>query len=89
VSFHTRDLSLIHVVCFILLDSLLERGYSLDEIAEGTIQGDKARSERYSSIAAQNWDKVNALSERFGRVLRKALPTVGGLKKHTTAATTA
>jgi hypothetical protein len=52
----------------------LKLGYSIDEIADRTLEAEKVRSERAESNQAQKWDKVNAISERFGRVLRKALP---------------
>jgi hypothetical protein len=61
--FHHR--TTVFFCCF----SLLTRGYSIEEIAEATIQADKARQELSASISGQKWDKVNALSERFGRVL--------------------
>jgi len=69
----------------------LKRGYSIDEIAEATLQADKARQELSASISGQKWDKVNALSERFGRVLflGRNIGGAGGPKKNTTAAVTA
>jgi hypothetical protein len=66
----------------------LELGYSIDEIADQTIAAEKVRSERAESNQAQKWDKVSALSERFGRVLRKALPGTSP-NKMTVAANTA
>lgn len=67
---------------------LMERGYSIHEIADGTLETEKARQERSLTNSSQKWDKVNEMSERFGRVLRKAMP-VGGAKKVTVAANTA
>ena len=73
---------------FFIHCSLMERGYSIHEIADGTLETEKARQERSLTNSSQKWDKVNEMSERFGRVLRKAMP-VGGAKKVTVAANTA
>jgi len=69
--------------------SLLEQGYSIDEIANGTIEAEKARHERHLSNTSQKWDKMNEMTERFGRVLRRALPVAGNGQKMTVAANTA
>jgi len=67
---------------------LMERGYSINEIADGTMEADRARQERHITNSTQKWDKVNEMSERFGRVLRKAMLS-GGAKKLTVVANTA
>ena len=68
---HHQRIPLFHhrTTLFFCCFSLLKRGFSIEEIAEATIQADKARQELSASISGQKWDKVNALSERFGRVL--------------------
>lgn len=62
-------------------------GYSIDEIAEATLEAEVSRDARATTNLAQKWDKVNEVSERFGRVFRKALG--GGPAKLTVAANTA
>lgn len=66
----------------------MERGYSINEIANGTLEADRARQDRQLTNSTQKWDKVNEMSERFGRVLRKAVPSAGA-KKMTIVANTA
>jgi hypothetical protein len=51
----------------------LKQGYSLESIASATMQADTITKERLNSANKQNWDRVNEVSERFGRVLKKAL----------------
>ena len=75
-----------HISLF--LYRLLEMGYSIDEIADATIDAEKSKHERINTNAAQKWDKVNEVSERFGRVFRKALGA-GPPKKISMAANTA
>ncbi len=67
---------------------LMEQGYSINEIADGTMEVEKARQERHLTNSTQKWDKVNEISERFGRVIRKAMPSAGA-KKLTVVANTA
>lgn len=52
---------------------LLKQGYSLESIANATMQADTITRERLNSANKQSWDRVNAVGERFGRVLKKAL----------------
>lgn len=78
---------LAHNICSFFDARLLERGYTIDQIADGTIAAEQARQERYQSNTSQKWDKMNEISERFGRVLRKALP--GNGQKMTVAANSA
>jgi hypothetical protein len=37
------------------------------------MRADEINGERMASVSKQNWDKVNEVSERFGRVFNKAL----------------
>jgi hypothetical protein len=51
---------------------LLSKGYSLEAIATAALRADEMKRERIASASKQNWDKVNEVSERFGRVFSKA-----------------
>jgi hypothetical protein len=51
----------------------LKQGYSLESIANATMEADTITKERLNSANKQNWDRVSEVSERFGRVLKKAL----------------
>lgn len=51
----------------------MKRGYSLESIASATMAADVITRERLHSANKQSWDRVNEVSERFGRVLKKAL----------------
>ena len=75
----------------IIVFRLLKQGYSIDDIANCTIEAERIRCERAESISSQKWDKVNEISEGFVRVLRKAIPGagVGGPKKVTVVANSA
>lgn len=52
---------------------LLSQGYSLEAIATATLEADEINQGRMTSASNQNWDKVNEVSERFGRVFKKAM----------------
>jgi hypothetical protein len=52
---------------------LLSKGYSLEAIATAALEADEINRGRMTSASKQNWDKVNEVSERFGRVVKKAL----------------
>lgn len=69
--------------------SLLQEGYTIEHLAEATINAERSRLERHQSNTAQKWDKVNEISERFGRVLRKAMGSGGPGVKTTVAANSA
>ena len=52
---------------------LLSQGYSLEAIANATLEADTISKERITSANKQHLDRINEVSERFGRVIRKAL----------------
>eukprot|EP00980_Cylindrotheca_fusiformis_P005214 scaffold1118_cov135-Cylindrotheca_fusiformis.AAC.12 len=52
---------------------LLSKGYSLEAIATATLEADEINKGRMVSASKQSWDKVNEVSERFGRVFKKAM----------------
>ena len=83
IGYSLREMSTSHHVFFIaafyFYFRLLKQGYSIDQIADCTIQAERIRTERAESISSQKWDKVNEISEGFVRVLRKAIPGSGGV----------
>jgi hypothetical protein len=66
-------LSFAHSVTHTRAHSLLSKGYSLEDIAAATMEADAISRDRSNSANAKNWDKVNEVSERFGRLFNKAL----------------
>ena len=70
---------------------LLANGYSLESIANATLEADNISKERILSANKQHLDKINEVSERFGRVIKKALfiPNKKPLVQSTVAANSA
>jgi hypothetical protein len=61
-------------LCFINLHfRLLGQGYSLESIGNATMEADAISRERMASANKQHMDRISEVSERFGRVLKKAL----------------
>jgi hypothetical protein len=56
----------------VLLCRLLKRGYSLESIANATLQADTISQGRMASANKQNWERMSEVSERFGRYIKKA-----------------
>lgn len=52
---------------------LLSKGYSLEAIATAALEADEINRGRMTSASQKNWDKVNEVSERFGRVFKKSI----------------
>jgi hypothetical protein len=50
---------------------LLDAGYSIHEIADGTLEALKTKQQRSDTNRSQRWDGVNAFVEYTGRGLRK------------------